>query len=91
LQKIVDEWIEQYKADCPCSQIDLFSRFAMGQSQGTPGKHFILIYLKPLNLVHVSCPFQGLLLTLTQSSYTPVVIMVEPERILVEEIKVVPT
>ena len=33
---------------------------------------------------------QGLLLTLTQSSYTPVVIMVEPQRILVEEIKVVP-
>ena len=33
----------------------------------------------------------GLLLTLTQSSYTPVVIMIEPERILVEEIKVVPT
>jgi len=32
----------------------------------------------------------GLLLTLTQSSYTPVIIMIEPERILVEEIKVVP-
>lgn len=33
----------------------------------------------------------GLLLTLTQSSYTPVCIMVEPHRILVEEIKVVPS
>lgn len=30
------------------------------------------------------------MLTLTQSSYTPVIIMVEPQRILVEEIKVVP-
>jgi len=32
----------------------------------------------------------GLLLALTQSSYTPVVVVVEPQRILVEEIKVVP-
>ena len=32
----------------------------------------------------------GLLLALTQSSYSPIIIMVEPQRILVEEIKVVP-
>ena len=32
----------------------------------------------------------GLLLTLTQSSYTPIIIMVEPQRVLVEEIKVIP-
>ena len=32
----------------------------------------------------------GLLLALTQSSYSPIIIVVEPHRILVEEIKVVP-
>jgi len=32
----------------------------------------------------------GLLLALTQSTYSPIIIMVEPQRILIEEIKVVP-